>query len=283
MHEKATVFRCQDDHLVGIYHRPPEPRGRVGILIVVGGPQYRVGSHRQFVQMARGFASGGYPVFRFDYRGMGDSSGAPRTFEAVGEDIRAAVDAFMTESPSLNGVVILGLCDAASAALMYVEGDARVKGLVLINPWVRTEHGEAKALIRHYYLRRLLQRSFWAKLGAGEFAFRASLQGFRRSVGKMLARTAGASGHDPASFLVRMERGLNAFHRPIMILISGKDLTAREFETLCREAPAWRELTARGSVQLSKIDDADHTFSAAGSLASAVNLVSRWLGSWSHS
>ena len=48
---------------------------------MVGGPQYRVGSHRQFTLMARAFAAAGYPVLRFDYRGIGDSEGESRGFE----------------------------------------------------------------------------------------------------------------------------------------------------------------------------------------------------------
>ena len=42
-----------------------------GMLIVVGGPQYRAGSHRQFTLLARDVAATGVPTMRFDYRGMG--------------------------------------------------------------------------------------------------------------------------------------------------------------------------------------------------------------------
>jgi len=56
-------------------------RAACGVLIVVGGPQYRVGSHRQFLLLSRRLAAEGHPVMRFDYRGMGDASGAMRGFE----------------------------------------------------------------------------------------------------------------------------------------------------------------------------------------------------------
>ena len=39
------------------------------MVIVVGGPQYRAGSHRQFTLLARHIAAAGYPVLRFDARG----------------------------------------------------------------------------------------------------------------------------------------------------------------------------------------------------------------------
>jgi hypothetical protein len=52
--EEPLLFRCENARLVGILHRPAEQRTR-GVLLVVGGPQYRVGSHRQFVLLAREF------------------------------------------------------------------------------------------------------------------------------------------------------------------------------------------------------------------------------------
>ena len=128
MNARAVVFPCDGDDLVAILHEGAGSACEVGILIVVGGPQYRVGSHRQFVLMARSLAAQGFPVFRFDYRGMGDSSGCERTFTSVHDDVRSAVDAFVAHMPELRRIVIFGLCDAASAALMYVHSDSRVAG-----------------------------------------------------------------------------------------------------------------------------------------------------------
>ena len=42
---------------------------------------------------------------------------------------------------------------------------------VLLNPWVRTEAGEAKAILRYYYLRRILEPSFWKKVVSLNFDF----------------------------------------------------------------------------------------------------------------
>ena len=70
--ERPLHFKCQDTSLIGILSMP-EDSGKRGILIVVGGPQYRTGSHRQFTLLARQFASDGIPTMRFDYRGMGES------------------------------------------------------------------------------------------------------------------------------------------------------------------------------------------------------------------
>ena len=110
--EQALVFRCGADELVGVLASPERAAAR-GVLIVVGGPQYRAGSHRQFTLLARELAAGQIASFRFDYRGMGDSSGAARSFERAGEDIACAIDRFLERAPQVKEVVIWGLCDAA--------------------------------------------------------------------------------------------------------------------------------------------------------------------------
>src|SRR5882762_1917682 len=118
--EHALVFDCGGESLFGILSAAELPAGR-GVLIVVGGPQYRVGSHRQFTLLARHLSECGVPTLRFDYRGMGDSEGEVRTFERVDVDIRCAIDRFFAGVPGMKDIVIWGLCDAASAALFYAH------------------------------------------------------------------------------------------------------------------------------------------------------------------
>ena len=140
--EQALSFGCGDDSLVGVLHKPhrDDTNADIGVVVVVGGPQYRAGSHRQLVQLARALAAAGYPALRFDVRGMGDSSGALRDFEHITPDIGAAIDALRREQSQLKNVVLCGLCDGASAALLYLHdtADPCVRGLVLMNPWVRS-------------------------------------------------------------------------------------------------------------------------------------------------
>src|SRR5688572_8417307 len=158
--EHAFTFSCENAALVGILHQTRMPAKR-GILMVVGGPQYRVGSHRQFVLLARSLAANGIPVMRFDHRGIGDSDDPYLGFEALEHDLSAAIDAFRASHPSLKEIVLFGLCDAASAILLYAYRDPRIVGLVLLNPWVRTAESEARTYLRHYYGQRLLAPDFW--------------------------------------------------------------------------------------------------------------------------
>lgn len=280
MDERALIFDCRGDALVGILHDPGVPRQDIALLVVVGGPQYRVGSHRQFVVMARRLADAGYAVFRFDYRGMGDSSGEQRTFEAIDDDICSAIDALLKELPSVRGVVLFGLCDGASAALAYGYSDPRVRGLIVANPWVRTEAGEARARVRHYYGQRLLTRAFWGKVFSGQFDVAASLGGLVSAFRRSLGTATGAAERRAVHYIDRMLNGLERSDRPVLLLMSERDLTAREFDDLCRNSEPWAKQLASPKVRRFDVPEADHTFSsvAASEVASATMLA--WLREW---
>lgn len=258
--EEAIAFACEGETLIGILAPPQEPTD-LGIVIVVGGPQTRVGSHRQFVLMARTLATAGYPVLRFDYRGMGDSTGAQRNFEAVSADIRAAVDALCTACPSVDKVVLWGLCDAASASLLYLDEthDPRIAGLCLLNPWVRSEATLAKIQVKHHYGQRLLQREFWLKLLSGRLNIGKAMGEVIRKIG--LASHKADSG-PRSSFQDRMARAWRGFAGRILLILSGDDYTAKEFLEYAAGSASWRGLLERTNVSRHDIAAADHTFSS---------------------
>lgn len=275
--ERALIFACVDDHLLGILHCPASTAIKnIGVVIVVGGPQYRVGSHRQFVVMARSLAQAGYAVLRFDYRGMGDSEGQPRTFEQVDRDIRAAINALQAECPDLDGVVLWGLCDGASAILLSCAGGLMPRGVILANPWARTAAGEAQAYLKHYYLQRLMNRDFWRKVFTGGFGAMGSVTDLLRKF-----RVAGKQRQDHVSaagaYIERMRDGLAALDAPVLLLLSGRDLTAKEFSSLGDNDSRWGELLKSSSVMSVSLAQADHTFSDAHSLSKATDACLAWL------
>ena len=272
--EDALVFDCAGESLVGIVGGAEIAASR-GVLIVVGGPNYRAGSGRQFTLLARRLAESGVPTLRFDYRGMGDSGGDARTFERVSDDIRCAIDRFLAAVPGLNDVVIWGLCDAASAALMYAQADPRVSGLVLLNPWVRTTQGLARVHLKHYYVRRLFQASLWQKLARGEFDFRGAASALRRIVAEALVAR-GGSPQGEVSFLERMEQGLRAFRGKVLLILSGNDLTAQEFKDFVAGSQRWQDLLAREGVSRHNLPDANHTFAR----REWRDQVERWTEAW---
>lgn len=300
--EKALLIPICNDQICAILHgaegHETEEPSATGILLVVGGPQTRVGSHRQFVLLARALAERGIPVLRFDYRGMGDSTGAQRDFEQVDADIKATTDRFFEESTGMTKVVIWGLCDAASAALFYGYTDERVQGLVLLNPWARSEAGAAKAYLKHYYVQRIMSADFWKKVLGGQFN---PLQSFS-SLFEMLKKVLGSNNREISSanamateatdqpesvsvikpsvqtqpFIERMREGLERFNHPVLLIISGNDLTASEFLDCVASDRRWKKLLKRKQVTRKTLEPADHTFSK----RQWRDQVADWTGDW---
>lgn len=269
--EQAVTFDCVGHRLQGIVTLPEATQKNgghaalLGMVIVVGGPQYRAGSHRQFVHLARLAAAAGLPTLRFDCRGMGDSEGEPRTFEEMDDDIASAIQALMNAAPDVQGVVLCALCDGASATLQYLRRrgpDARVQGLLLMNPWVRTDVGQAETRVRHYYRDRLLSAEFWRKLLSGQVA-RGALREALAAVGKVWSghRRASPAGDGPQHFIDRMVEGWLGFTRPTLIVTSGRDYTAREFMLACGRDARWQQVMSRPNTRHIELAEADHTFS----------------------
>lgn len=269
------MFDCQGDSLVGVVSAPPSASSR-GVLILVGGPQYRAGSHRQFTLLARHLADAGIASLRFDYRGMGDSTGEARTFERAGTDIRCAIDRFLASVPGLKEVVIWGLCDAASAALIYAHQDPRVSALALLNPWVRTEQGIARAHLRHYYLARLFHPSLWQKIGRGEFNVRQAAAAFGKFVADAVRPSQTSRDRVRAPLPERMLDGLRGFQGRVMLILSGNDLTAQEFQDLTASSADWRRLLGHARVTRYELPEANHTFAR----RDWRDQVARWTAQW---
>lgn len=295
--ERAIVFECGADRLVGIVHSPAQARD-VGVVIVVGGPQYRVGSHRQFVLLARELAAAGFPVLRFDYRGMGDSEGRLLGFERVANDIRAAVDELAKQAPAVKRVVLWGLCDGATASAAYAPTDRRVRGLVLLNPWVRSESTLARSILFHYYARRILNPAAWRDLLGDREAWRKAIWSFASTVKTVVGASrsssgvaADAAGEDaqrstdtdgqakavPSTPLViRMAAALQAFDGGILTILSGADITANEFVEAVKGNRKLRRRLGRANVTQHTLPEADHTFSTAHWRGQ----VERWTAQW---
>ncbi|MDD2711766.1 MAG: hydrolase 1, exosortase A system-associated [Simplicispira sp.] len=250
----------------------------VSVLVVVGGAQYRVGSHRQFVHLARHLAAAGHAVLRFDLPGMGDSPGEPLPFEATAPCIAAALDALHQQSPSTAGTVLWGLCDGASASLLYVQAthDPRVAGLALLNPWVRSEVTLARTQVKNYYPQRLRQPDFWRKLLRGGVGWSA-LKGLVDRLRHM--RQPGTAS---AGFQERMAQGWQAFSGPLLLLLSERDLTAQEFLEHARASPVWRQCLQQPGLTQHTIEGADHTCSQPPDQRAVMAHTAQWLGAAFH-
>ena len=274
--ETPLTFECAGETLMGILHGAKMPTS--GVVMVVGGPQYRIGSHRLYVQLARKLAASGVAVLRFDHRGIGDGSGAAPGFENLHEDIRSAVYVMRQELPSVKNLVLLGLCDGASAVLLSGQKSKEIRGLVLINPWVRTSALEARTRFTRYYTRRLASWGFWRKIAAGRFSFRdsgRSMLGYLRDASAGVVR--GTLAKDVGAFVPRMLAELEANQGTTLVVLSGHDLVAQEFKELVSTSDRWRKALAQPSVEVINLPMADHTFSARTEREMLENGLLDWL------
>lgn len=217
-------FGCRGLKLAGSLDTAP---GVTGLLIVNGGNEIRSGAFSGQSQLAARIAKKGFPVFRFDRRGTGDSEGENRGFRKSSGDIEAALEAFRAMAPQVERVFAFGNCDAASA-LMLMEG-ARFDGLVLSNPWTieesATDTAETKHspdAIRSRYAAKLKDPREIGRLLKGGVNFRKLAQGIKASL-----RAAPA----PTSLAQDMRAGIAVFEGKAHILLAEGDRTAQLFES----------------------------------------------------
>lgn len=231
-------------------------RSKTGLLIVSGGNEIRIGAHRGMAKLAGDVAAAGYPVFRFDRRGIGDSEGENGEFTASGPDIAAAIAAFRAACPELTKIVAFGNCDAASALLLHRP--VGIAAHVLTNLWVveRTDELPPPAAIRARYAERLKDPKAWIGLFTGAVNLRKLMGGLMR-ITKPQAPTSLA--HDVGA-------GLAAVDGPVTILLAEQDGTAIAFADAWN-GPAFAGARARSDISIKKIASASHSFANASDYA----------------
>ncbi|MEQ5786526.1 hydrolase 1, exosortase A system-associated [Erythrobacter sp. NFXS35] len=220
-------FGCGQLHLAATLDTAP---GTTGLLIVSGGNEIRSGAFSGQAHLAARIARAGFPVFRFDRRGVGDSEGENRGFRHSAKDIAAAIEAFRAITPNVTRVVAFGNCDAASA-LMLAGGEG-LAGLVLSNPWTIEQEADGEpadtapppAAIRARYLEKLKNPREVARLLGGGVNLGKLARGLIRSV---------AAAGEPSDLAKEMREGLARFDGDVRILLATADRTAQVF------AAAW--------------------------------------------
>src|SRR6202453_5265045 len=128
----------------GTYHKAQfESPGaeRIGILILNSLSRTRAAAGDSSVYWADSFAKSGYPAFRLDMPGFGDSDGNPPPellkFINTGgyAPIASALTGELSERFGLSGVVVVGLCAGAVSALYTAAASKECRGLVLMDPY----------------------------------------------------------------------------------------------------------------------------------------------------
>lgn len=275
--EQITVcFECEGEKLIGIVKRP-HPSKPIGVLtIVAGGPQYRAGCGRQLYQLAEALGKQGYPVMRFDYRGIGDSEGEYHGIDFVEPDLGAAIKVFKQQVPELEKIVLWGGCNAASAAMMHAWKFPEISSMILGNPFI--DSNEAKQAVQHaHYRKRLFEKTFWVKFLKGGFSLRYItdlLAGFLRKEEKHLSDK---PARQQKSMDQKMLEGFKRFQGSALFLMSGLSLTSKQFDALVAKNKDWRVAVDRVENRRLDLPNADQAFSSEDSRARIIEAAIDWM------
>lgn len=136
--EKAFFFQNKGKKLFGILHLPlnkSDMQSKIGIVMCQPYLIEPLITQRLEIDIARSLAQKGFPVFRFHYRGCGDSEGEFKeaTLSSQVSDTLQAIKVF-TEQERLESIGLLGIRLGGTVALMAAEIEKQVNFLILCEP-----------------------------------------------------------------------------------------------------------------------------------------------------
>lgn len=196
---ELIVLKTNDGVVRGTYHKAHDrnrgsetnliERSRVGVLFLNSLSPTRAATGDSAVFWAQSFAKQGYPSFRVDPPGFGDSDGEPPA-ELLGfvnsggyATSASSIVNELTRRFNLSGVVIVGLCAGAVSAIYSAAASRESKGLVLLDPYFHLPLGIGSAG-RPVMTRRLTNRisngvlgNLIGRIGERVKAFRMSFSG----------------------------------------------------------------------------------------------------------
>jgi exosortase A-associated hydrolase 1 len=246
---RLLSFTCEGAALGATLDDAP---GATGLLVVTGGTQTRIGSHRLFERLTLALREAGHPCLRFDRRGVGDSEGNDPDWRGTGPDLAAAAAAFRRECPQVRQIVGFGLCDGASA-LAFQGAAAGLDAIILVNPWfVEAEAGAPPpAAIKDHYRRRLLSLAGWKRLLSGAVSVPKLIAGLRR-----------IASPGPGTLAGEIAQALDRSNLPLQLILASRDATAVAAGAEWGAA-AFSAVRARSPEPVT-IDSDSHTFSRPG-------------------
>lgn len=249
---KIISFSCGADNLAGTLDLAS---GTTGLLIISGGNEIRSGTFAGQADMARHMQALGYPVFRFDRRGVGDSEGVNTGFENSVDDIAAALAAFRESARTVRRVVGVGNCDAAAALALFPDAD-QFSALILTNPWTidpAKTHSSTPAINAA-----AIRARYWARLKNPRSLY--DLFAGRINIQKLALGIAQAVAPAPSSALsARLNDRLAVCPRPITICLAERDTTAVAFREVWK-SKAFEATRGQANITLMSFNSASHSF-----------------------
>ena len=220
---RLITFPCHGETLVGSID---EAEGTTGLLIVSGGNEIRSGAHRGMALLAAAFAARGIPVFRYDRRGVGDSSGDNSGYAGARDDLLAAIATFRAHAPQVDRIVGFGNCDAATTLARFGR-DAGIDAVVLANAWVVQAEDSLPpaAAIRARYAERLRDPATWRRALTGRIDIGKAIRGLRKI---------STTSSQPKALAEEVVAAIRAWGDDGHIVLAERDATALAFADAAR-------------------------------------------------
>lgn len=264
---QPVEFFCGANKLYGILHTPKRDPHRAAVIIVTGGPQTRIGSHRLYVQLAQYLSSNGITVLRFDYEGSGDSEGPSKGFNHAVPSIDSAIDYIASNSSNETRIFLWSICDGCLPSLWHsMHYTSKISGLILCNPFVMCDPERSSIRLRRYYLPLIFQKKTWLKALKWKLKFKHELKTISSHLANILlkTRTRKEASNTPErlkSVTQFIANATNSNHL-VTCFLSENDLIAKTLFDLLDINNLSNDLCSNSRFSYKIIPKADHTFTS---------------------
>ncbi len=243
--ERIRFQNPSGQELVGILHLPSPPVRDVAVILSHGMLSSK--DSQKHVALCEKLTEVGFPAFRFDFSGVGESQGPPEvmTFGGRAEDLQAAIR--MLEQRGMQRFVLEGSSMGAGVSLLVgAQMPERVLGLALLAAAVKSD------LIWESMSSEQLDA--WKRAGVSEF------EGHRISYDVV---TDGEKQNIPGA--------LASFKNPVLFVHGLKD------ELIDPYLVQQISISHPGRTEVLLVDEADHRFSQDEHREQAINAIRDWI------
>ena len=286
----------------GTFHKPQDPRkssrmhiaekSRIGVLFLNPGSLPRAATGDSAVYWADSVAAWGYPAFRLDLPGLGDSDGDLPTkvidfqsFVNAGgyAPVLAGITKNLVERFNLRGVVVVGLCAGAVSSLYAAAADERIKGLILMDPYFYLQREiTRRSVVSRWHMRmmRKLEDDWQRSVPSGQrdigMGLLLRLRGIQSCLKHILLRVRGQRPPSSANLpLIRCWKQVASSRRPMLVMSSPwSKPQVGAFDSLGHLLAV---SDRRSRVDSELIDGTTHNFAEGPGKAAVRRFIQQWL------